>query len=257
MRQRLLASKRDELQREEASLQRQIGEKEDSKAELLREVNDIKAKIARSKALLDDAESDLDDKIAEKCEAQRKRRSAEGKSAGGAVGATMLGIVFPVSLAVTIPAMKAAEEAGRDISRCEREISELRQSIIDQELRILLAIARIDDIQRCVSGLNARLRVLYEERGRLQNTTVFMQKAVTYFSELQVAVEGGRNRNELLRRIVVKANKKEDYRVLNSRGGINVVGSFAKAWEIVEDKVMSGDTDGFLGIEFIEIPQLR
>ena len=257
-----LGKKRDELERDEASLQRQIGAAEDSKSTLKRETDELVAKRARNEAALEDAKRDLDKAEDQKREAMRKKDAAIGGTVGGAVGAVLLGIVFPPSLAVTVPAVAVAgtvsiTEADKNIDRCKGRISEIERSLDEERRKISAANAKISDIERNVLELNRKLQALYDERGQLRNTTVFMQKAVTYFGDLQVAVQGGHNRTNLLHRMVELANKKERYSILNSKGGTTTVNSFSKAWEQVEDKVMNGDQAGYLGITFVEVPQLQ
>ena len=261
-REKELEKKRDDIEREEVSLHRQIGEKEDRKKRLKSDIDDLTAKRARNEALLEDAKRDLREAENQKRDAKKAKDAAIGGTVGGAVGAVVLGIFFPPSLAVTVPAVATAgtisiTNAEEKIERSQRRISDINQSLEEQERQIRAADANIRDIERDVSSLNSKLTALYEERGQLRNMIVFMQKAVTYFGELQVAVEGGSQRTDRLYKMVELANKKEQYRILDSKGGINVVGSFAKAWEQVEEKVMSGDAAGYLGIKFVEVPQLE
>ena len=257
-----LEEKRDDIQHEEVSLHRQIGEIEDGKKKLRADIDDLMAKRTRNEALLKDAKMDLREAERKMRDAEKDKDAARQGTVGGAVGAAVLGMLFPPSLAVTVPAVAVAgtisiAQAEENIERSKWRIYEIIRSLNEQEQRIRAADAKIRDIESVVPSLNSRLTILYEQRGQLRNMIAFMQKAVTYFGELQVAVEGGRQRTDLLYKMVKLANKKEEYRILDSKGGITVAGSFAKAWEQVEEKVMSGDAAGYLGIEFVELSQLE
>ena len=98
----------------------------------------------------------------------------------------------------------APPESGRDsacrrdswsITKAEETIKHLprediiKQSLAEQERQIRAADANIRGIEREISVLNFKLTALYEERGQLRNMIAFMQKAVSYFGELQVAAE--------------------------------------------------------------------
>ena len=248
-----LEGKRDGLQREEASLESQINSKEQNKERLRNEIRNLEASKARNEAILVDHQEELRKAERRKSEAESRKAAAITGTVAGGVGAVVLGIFFPPSLAVTVPAVAAAgtdaiTEACRAIDRCREAISSVRSSIADENRAISRANSAIYGIERDISELSDRQRNLYDERGRLRNTIVFLQKAVTYFGELRVAVEGGQQRTDLLHRIVVKANEKQNYQILTSRGCRTVVNSFAQAWNQVEDKVM-GNTGGYLNIE--------
>lgn len=248
-----LEGKRDELQREEASLESQINSKEQNKERLRNEIRNLEASKARNEAILEDHQEELRKAERRKSEAESRKAAAITGTVAGGVGAVVLGIFFPPSLVVTVPAVAAAgtdaiTEACRAIDHCREAISSVRSSIADENRAISRANSAIYGIERDISELSDRQRNLYDERGRLRNTIVFLQKAVTYFGELRVAVEGGRQRTDLLHRIVVKVNEKQNYQILTSRGCTTVVNSFAQAWNQVEDKVM-GNTGGYLNIE--------
>ena len=256
-RERNLEKKRDDIQREETALHRQIGEKEDSKRRLEREIGEIRAMKARNEASLEDAKRDLREAENQRRDAQNKKDNAIAGTVGGGIGAVVLGIFFPPSLAVTVPAVAAAgtisiSEADRKVDSCKERISGIRQSLEKEERQIRIAEDNITNIDRDISALNSKLTAVYEERGQLRN---MMQKAVTYFGELQAAVEVASRHTDLFYKLIVElANKKEEYVIPDSKGGITVAGSqFANAWEKVEEKVMSGDAAGYmyLGIEFV------
>ena len=88
----------------------------------------------------------------------------------------------------------------------------------------------------------------------LRKTIVFLQQAVTYFGQ---PVEGGRQRTDLLYKILDKANSRKQYKILDSRGTTTVVNSFAEAWKQVEKSIMSGEQRGYLRIDFEGQPQLE
>ena len=81
-----------------------------------------------------------------------------------------------------------------------------------------------------------------------------MLRAANYFRELQVTIEDEQNPTSSLLNFVDKANEEEQYTILNSEGVKIVAQSFAEAWKVVEDKIMSGDRENFMKITFVEVP---
>ena len=255
-------NKQADLKREEASLERQINSKEEEKKNLKKQIDTIEEKKARNEALLEDARSELRDAESEKREAERDKDAAVAGTVGGSVGAVVLGILFPPSLIATVPAVVTAASvtitnADKAIDCSKGKISDAEYDIAQQKRQIRVANGRIDDIESDISELSSRQQRLYVERGQLRNTIVFLQQAVTYFGQLQVAVQGGQRRTDLLHRMVDQANKKQQYKILDSRGGTTVANSFAEAWKKVEKQFMDGDEAGFLRIDFEAQPQLQ
>ena len=255
-------NKQADLKREEASLERQINSKEDEKKNLKKQIDTIEEKKARNEALLNDARRELSAAESKKREAERDKDAAVAGTVGGSVGAVVLGILFPPTLIATVPAVVTAgtvtiTNADKDIDRSKGKISEAEYDIGQQKRQIQAANDSILDIERDISDLSSRQQCLYAERGQLRNTIVFLQQAITYFGQLQVAVEGGQQRTDLLHSMVDLANKKQQYKILDSRGGTKVANSFAEAWESVEKKFMDGDEAGYLRVDFEDLPQLE
>ena len=94
-----LEDERDEIEREEASLMRMIGNKE---REMNKLRSDKKAIKARYEAALDDAGRDLRSAQSKKSKAESDKSAATAGAVGGGVGAAFLGILFPPSLLVTV-----------------------------------------------------------------------------------------------------------------------------------------------------------
>ena len=261
-REKELETKRDELQREESSLERQINSKEASKKRHRWQINELEAQKARKESLLEEAQEELRQAESKKHEAERKKDNVIAGTVGGGVGAIVLGVFFPPSLALTVPAVAAAgtisiTEAVERVDSCRGWISSIKGDINEQCSQIQEANGKISNIQREISGLSSKQRSLYAQRGELRNEIVFLQKAVTYFADLQVAVEEGRDKTDLLHRIVAKVNERQQYRIIDSKGCTFVLGSFKEAWGRVEDKIMHGDKDGYTRIEFVQLPQLE
>ena len=63
---------------------------------------------------------------------------------------------------------------------------------------------------------------------------MFLQQAITYFEELKVATEGGKQRTELLHRIAQKLTARVTYSITSSNGAQKMCHSFMEAWENVE-----------------------
>ena len=245
---------RDELEREEASLMRKIGEKEREKENLRSEIREIERNKARYEAGLDDAKSDLASAKSKKSKAESDKGAAIGGAVGGGVGAVVLGILFPPSLAVTVPAVAtsvtiAIKEAEKAIDRAKERISDAQSDISRENRRISAANEKINNIQREISTLIEGRDDLHNQVGKMRKKVVFLQQAVTFFGKLQVSVRSGGSETQLLHDIVDMANKEEEYEVLGSDGCISVVHSFGAAWKKVEEQVMKGTKSGFMGIE--------
>ena len=254
-------SKQMELRSEESFLERQINEKEEAKKKLERSIQDTEAKRARNEALLNDARGDLDRAERQKAKAEKKKDGAIVGTVGGGLAATLLGIAFPPSLLVTVPAVAtigtvAIVEADKAVDECKEKIRSREQDIEREICQIKQANTEIAEIEREVLRLNERQNHLYQERGAVRNTIVFLEQAVTYFGNLHVAVEGGQQRTDVLFKILGKANERQEYKILDSKGTVTVVNSFAEAWKRVEGNILSGEQAGFFSIDFEQQPQL-
>ena len=249
-----LTKKRDKLDSEDKSLKRKIGTKEEAKNAVSANIRRLNQSKCRNEALLEDERRTL-------YEAERKKREAESKkddavvgTVAGGVAAGILGVIFPPSLIVTVPAVATAgaisiTDAVKAIDRCKERISDIERSIDREKQEIINANCTIDNLQKEISELNAAQTALYEELGQIRETFVFLQNAVTYFSEIHDAVTtAGKQKTDLLHKIIEKACKKKQYRILNSRGGQIVFNSFVDAWEYVEKMMLSGNEAGYLGI---------
>ena len=148
-----LKDERDEIEREEASLMRQIGNKEREMNKLMSDIKAIETNKARYEAAVDDAGRDLRS-------AQSKKRKAESdKSAAtaGAVGGAVLGVLFPLSLLVTVPTVvNAVKESDKEISRANDRVSDARSDIRREISEFRKLIKRFTKLkkrfQRCPIG---------------------------------------------------------------------------------------------------------
>ena len=255
--------KRDELQGEERQLEYQINSKESEKERLRKDIGDIEARRARNEAQLEDRKNDLRAAESKKRDALREKDNAVAGTVAGGVGAGILGIIFPPSLIVTVPAVAAAgtisiTDANEAVDRCRDRVRDVERDIENDRQKIQSANDTISGIQSDIGRLQSKLQPLYSERGNVRKTIVFLQKAVTYFAELYGAVEGGQQRTGLLHRLVELATKRERYTILNSRGVTIVANSFGEAWGKVEESVLSGDRAGmFSMIECEELPRIN
>ena len=217
---------------------------------------------ARNEALFNDARRELRNAESDKRDAEKKKSDAVAGTIGGSVGAVVLRILFPPSLAATIPAVVTAAsvtitQADKAIDASKEKISDAERSVKRENGQIRSANDKIADYEREISALSRKQKGLHEERGVLRKTIVFLQQAVTYFGQLRVAVEGGQQRTDLLYKILDKANSRRQYKILDSRGTTTVVNSFAEAWKQVEKSIMSGEQRGYLRIDFEGQPQLE
>ena len=240
---RELDEKQKELENEGESIQRDIGSLQQAQNSLRSNVNSLNASKAGLQSSLDSANSDLSRAESDKRRAESKKDDAVAGTVAGGVGAAVLGILFPPSLAVTVPAVAAGgtisiSNANNEIDRCRSGISSIRGSIAEKERQISAANSEIATNQSSIAELDHRKQQLHVELGKVKKSSVFMQKAESYFGQLKVAVEGGQNLTERLHKFVETANQEEQYTILDSEGVKIVARSFAEAWEEV-DKILT------------------
>ena len=248
-----LEKKTEELKGRETSLEWQINSKEREQDNLRSRIRSLEVDISRHEAVLSEYRDDLRRAESNKREAESKKDAAIVGTVAGGVGAVALGILFPPSLFVTVPAVATAgtisiSEANDHIRRCKSSISSVESSISSVRSDIQRVHGQISSLSSDISSLKTQKNSLYAERGKLRNTIVFLQQAVTYFGELQVASEGGKQKTNLLLKLVNMANEKKSYKILTSKGGATVAHSFAEAWQKVEEKI-ADDREGFLNID--------
>ena len=238
---------RDEEQKEEEKvLHRKIGDAESSLRQQRDSVRSLEAEKAGMNAVLNDHEQELQRAKDRKRDAQRsKEKSTTGTVVGG-VAAGVLGVFFPPSLAVTVPAVAAIggtaiAEAQAKIDRQQKVISETQASIANKNREIDRKNSQIREIERNISALESQKRSLEQERGQLRQTIVFLQQAITFFEELKAATEGGKDRTELLHRIAEKLTARGTYAITSSEGCQKMCHSFIEAWENVEEKMNAGE----------------
>ena len=257
-----LEAQQNNLEKEGESIRRERDLLLQNQTGLKREIDSLNATKSGYQSSLSSAQSDLNRAESAKWRAEKEKDDAVAGTVAGGVGAAVLGILFPPSLIVTAPAVamggaSAISDANKEIDRCRGNISSIRGDINRVERQISDVNSRISTIQQQVSSLEQRQQVLHNQLGEVKNKSAFIGKAVSYFGELQVAVQAGGDRTNLLQKIATKANQEERYTILTSNGTRIVADSFAKAWEEVEDKVVSGDNAGFMGITFVTVPHLQ
>ena len=238
---------RDEAQKEEEKvLHRKIGDAESSLHQQRASVRSLEAEKARMNAVLSDHKEELQRAENRKCDAQRsKEKSTRGSIIGG-VAAGVLGVLFPPSLAVTVPTVAAIgstaiAEAQARIDCQQRVISETQDAISNKNREIERQNSQIREIECNISALESQKHSLEQERGQLRQTIVFLQQAITFFEELKAATEGGKDRTELLHRIAEKLTARGTYAITSSKGCQKLCHSFMEAWGNVEEKMNAGE----------------
>ena len=247
-------SERNALIEEEKHLMRQKGDKERELSDLRDKIRSYEAERARYNALLEDARSDLSRANDQKRSAMEDTDAAIGGTVGGGIGAALLGILFPPSLILTVPAVATAgtisiKSADEEVGRCNDKISSAEKNIANENRRISETNRRISSIEGDVYALKIKANTLHGEIGEKREAIVFFQKATTFMGKLIVAVNGGKNDTDLLHTILSEANKEEEYEILRDDGCKVIVNSFADAWKEVERKVTAGEKFGFLSIK--------
>lgn len=261
MAKRKLEEKQKELESEQESIQRSIDSLQQAQNSLRSNMDSLNASKYSLQSSLDSANSDLSRAESDKRRAEKEKDDAVAGTVAGGVGAVVLGIFFPPTLAVTAPLVaaggsKAISNANKEIDRCRDRISSIRRSISEKERQISSVNSDIANNQSRIDEKEQRKNQLHVELGKVKKSSVFMQKAEGYFGELKVTVEAGQNQTDRFHKIVESANQKEQYVMLNSEGVKIVVQSFAAAWEEV-DMAMNNDPEGFMKITFVEIPHLQ
>lgn len=243
---RILKVKDEGQKEEEKMLHRKIGDAECALRQERDKVGNLEAEKARMNAVLEDHKRDLERAESRKRDALKARqRSTTGTVAGG-VAAGVLGVFFPPSLAVTLPAVAAigGTAIADDQAKMERQrkvVSETQDLISNKNREIERQNSQIRDIERNMSALESQKRSLEQERGQLRQTIVFLQKAITFFEELKVATEGGKQRTDLLHRIAEKLTTRETYSITTSNGCQKMCHSFKEAWGHVEEMMTAGE----------------
>ena len=219
--------------------------------------NELKKSLDSEKKILKTAEE-------EKSFAERQKIVAVAGTAFGGFGVALLGVVFPPSLFVTVPAITVAGVtsiaiASEKIEQCEAKISKIEGAIQEKKQEIRTTNNDITNTRSRITELKNKQQQQHFKLEKVKNSRKFMQRAVNYFKELQDIVKGGQNTTNQLLSFVAKINREERYRiVLSSDEDVTIVASsFAEAWKVVEDKIMSGDQEDFMKIIFEEVPDLR
>lgn len=245
---------RDKLLEEEIKVTKQIGAKENELDRFRARIIEIKARKVNYECKLENAKRDLSYAQDKKKKAEKGKDAAIGGAIGGGVAAAVLGIIFPPSLAVTVPAVAASVsvaivEAENEISRSNANISEAKRNIREENNRISEANVTISRVNAEISDLSSLRDDLHKRRGEMLRNIAFLQKAATFLGELTIAVKGGENRTKVLHTIVKEVNKHEKYEILKSNGCIVAANSFAAAWKEVEEQVSAGEHMSILSID--------
>ena len=256
-----LEEKKNELETEGEAIQRNINSLQQAQNSLRSTIDSLNASKYSLQTSLDSANSALSRAESDKRRAEREKENAVTGTVAGGVGAVVLGIFFPPSLAVTVPAVAAGgsisiSNANKEIDSCRDRISSIRGSIAEKERQISSANNDIATNQCRIAEYEQSKQQQQQKLGEVKKGSVFMQKADYFFGELKSTVQCGQNRANRLHSIVERANQEEQYTLLDSRGVKLVVRSFAAAWEEVS-KAMKNDQEGFMKITFVEVPHLE
>ena len=248
-----------ELESKGEAVQRNINSLQQAQKSLRSTIDSLNASKYSLQRSLDSANSALSSAESDKRRAEREKENAVAGTVAGGVGAVVLGIFFPPSLAVTVPAVAAGgsisiSNANKEIDSCRDKISSIRGSIAEKERQISSANNDIATNQRRIAEYEQSKQQLLQKLGEVKKGSVFMRKAADYFEEMQVAIEGEQNSKDMLLNLFNRANQEEQYIMLNSEGVKIVAQSFAAAWEEVEDLIISKDQEEFMKITFVEVP---
>ena len=238
---------RDEELKEKAQvLHREIGSAEGSLRQLKASVNSLEAEKAGMNAVLEDHKRELRRAESEMRDAERRKENSTTGTVAGGVAAGLLGIFFPPSLAVTVPAVAAfggitIAQAQKKVDQKKRAVSEIECSISNKYREIERQNSRIREIECNISTLESQKRSLEQEWGQQRQTIVFLQQAISYFEELKVAAEGGEEITEPLYHVAKKFTARQTYSITSSKGCQKTCHSFMEAWRNIQEKLNAGE----------------
>ena len=220
------------------------------------ELYEIKAEFEKK---LSFAKIDKQKEEHKKREAEKDKDVAVLGTLAVSAGAAVIGVLFPPSLFLTVPAVAAGtaliSDASSKIDSCKKNIADLEHAIAQKEEEIQTANNDIINIQITIGDLETKQLQLDDKLKKMKNSHIFMQRAVNYFKELRGILQEERDPSSMLHSFVGKTTRPEQY-VLISEGIEILAGSFAEAWENLEDKIMSSDCESFKKITFVEVPVL-
>ena len=162
-----------ELNSELESIQRDIDSLQQSKKASRDKIDSLNASKADWQSSLDSANSDLS-------RAESNKHKVEKEAVAGAivsgVGATVLGVLFPRSLAVTVPGIVAAGSViiinlNKEIDRCKEIISSIRGSVAEKERQISAANSETNNLQSKIVELDRKKQQLHEEIKKMKNSS--------------------------------------------------------------------------------------
>ena len=138
-------------------------------------IESYEAERAKYNALLEDARSDL------KRSARSDMPVAIGSTVADGIGAVFLGILFPPSLIVTVPAAAVAgtisiKSADDKIDRCNDRIRSAEKGIANENRRIAETNQRISSIEGDMYALRRKEKALHSEIGEKRKSIVSFKR---------------------------------------------------------------------------------
>ena len=186
-----------------------------------------------------------------KAKTTKEVASTTGVAAGvglGILGAILTVVAPPVGLATLAAAGGTALGGGivaasaqDDINKCNRNIEHTEEKIATTKRTINKLGYQINDLSSDIKRVKNERDRYHTENTRVKEVVVFLQKARVFWSEFSVATEAGTQRTELLRKLITKAEKNEQYTIFKSGGMKRVAQSFLDAWEDFEEMTNTGE----------------
>lgn len=127
-------------------------------------------------------------------------------------------------------------DARRDISRCHSDVESSERSVRSTRDRVSNIGSEISDYQRRIQHNKQEAIKRHEKVSRVMKSIDFSEKSIDFWEDFTTVSKSATERSERLERLVNKAIKKENYRIMRANGTVTIAQSFVEAWEEVSKK---------------------
>ena len=230
--------------------------------------NDVEAKLAGQRSILEAKSSQLVEAKEALGRAERKRRAKEREANQVRTAATCVGILFgaitggiggvAVGAVVGHGIGQLINELKKDEEKAETEVNRRRFDCFHAESDIRVSEDQISSLQSEISSLVVQAQQMEQQRlqyhekvGKMKEAIAFIGKAIYMWSLCKQVANDGVNRAGLLYKIVDKAASKANLGILHKNATQRVVGTFLEAWEEMETRTEEGGNLSMLKIDFV------
>ena len=250
---RELLSKEKQLNNELATLESQKYSYESAVSRLTDEKRRAEGRLYSQRRLLADAEAELRRAEESLDHAKRELRRAKEKEKAAMTTSVVTGVVvglftFGVGGAAVGGALGAGvaaliNELEGKVKRAQSNIQCKRADIDRANGEIRSTSSTLSNIEReitnnrsLIASNKKRISNIHDKITSVVNSIAFQKEAADFWKMFTEATERATERTERLRRIVDKAAKKKNFKILRSDGTITIAKTFVEAWEEVTIK---------------------